>query len=93
MRSITAPALLPSTSKRPFLPSHTTNRLEFRTAGQRFEGFRKKDPDRNRREVEIYLMRNAIRMLPRELFALDCLVVLSLSAFISTVSVSRVVDL
>ncbi|KAF8524177.1 hypothetical protein JB92DRAFT_1463500 [Gautieria morchelliformis] len=78
MRSITAPALLPSTPKRPFLPSHTTNRLEFRAAGQQFEGFKKKGADRNRCEVELYLMRNAIRMLPRELFALDCLVVLSL---------------
>jgi hypothetical protein len=37
--------------------------------------------DRDRCEVQLYLMRNAIRMLPRELFALDCLVVLSLRTF------------
>ena len=83
MRSMTTPARLPSSHIRPFLSSYSTNRLEFKATGQRLDYMRKQAVDRNGCEMELYLMRNAIRMLPRELFALDCLVVLSLRAFVS----------
>lgn len=79
-RSITAPALFLQPrieNTRLFLPSRTSNALVFGAAGQQRQN---RDPNRGRCEMELYLMGNTIRRLPRELFALDCLVVLSLRA-------------
>lgn len=83
---MTTPVMLPTSHTRPFLPSYSTNRLQFQATGQRIETARKPGTDRLGCEMELYLMRNAIRMLPRELFALDCLVVLSLRTFVTTYS-------
>ncbi|KAF8579907.1 hypothetical protein K439DRAFT_1637480 [Ramaria rubella] len=80
-RSTTAPALLPSPhvpTTRRFLPSQTTNRLTFGAMRLHFVNEPKQATDCTRGEVELYLMQNTIRTLPREIFALDRLVVLSL---------------
>lgn len=82
MRSTTAPAVLPSLHVRPFLPSRTTNTLAFGAVKKQSGNSQKTAADKRHCEMELYLMQNTIRRLPRELFALDRLVVLSLRALI-----------
>jgi len=85
-RSLTVPASSKSLTStlspviatpRTFVPSATLNQLELRSSVPRISA-QLKESTRANSKVELYLMTNKIRKLPRELFALDCLVVLSL---------------